>query len=214
MAPPQQRGRRPTGQLCLVRVWGRQMARGAAEAQGSHQPFPSWPCSHSTSPPPTMLPEEECWRVCGGSQVGTLRLRRSQTHWEQLDRDGHREWGLLESSCSASRRRRGHPRLLPLRIQQPRAQKPHSGSLTRLGSGLVGRASPASGKPLPPGGCCNWVPHPPWGSRNCTSPKPPAVGGWRKGFLLRDQPQLHRCGMRGSCSPYVPLEAYGGGTVM
>lgn len=94
MAPPQQRGRRPTGRLCLVRVWGRRMARGAAEAQGSHQPFPSWPCSHSTSSPPTILPEEECWRVCGGSQVGTLRLRRSQTHWEQLDRDGHREWGL------------------------------------------------------------------------------------------------------------------------
>lgn len=62
------------------------MAGGAAEAPGSHQPFPSWPCSHSTSPPPTVLPEEECWRVCGGSQVGTLRLKRSHTHWEQLDR--------------------------------------------------------------------------------------------------------------------------------
>lgn len=71
----------------------------------------------------------------------------------------------------------GPPGLLPLRVHQPRAQKPRWGSLTRLGSGLVGRARPASRKPLPPGGCCNWVPHSPWGSRNCTSPKPPAVGG-------------------------------------
>lgn len=92
------------GQPCTGRGYGE------GEAQGGHQPLPSRPCPHSTSPPASMLPEEECGRVCRGSQVGTLRLknpdplgaarqRRVLLGDPQPPRASHGEWGLLEPSC-------------------------------------------------------------------------------------------------------------------